>query len=113
MNKLLIKIAITFMYLFTSVLKLINPTNDINKLYKVIPFNTNFLYYLVVLAAILEITASINILLGNKYQDISINFLILFTLLVSFMFYRNKLIPFSSNLSIVGGLLALKSLKGC
>tara|TARA_B100001094_G_scaffold326648_1_gene383200 strand:- start:2263 stop:2619 length:357 start_codon:yes stop_codon:yes gene_type:complete len=114
MNLIVLKVLTTAMFLISGVYKLIDPSIGIAKLMKCSPFlkNDSTVYYIVLLAGIWEIVASMYVYFGSRNnQKLALYSLVVFTILATLLCHfppvGNVYYPFISNVTTIGGLLSL------
>ena len=113
---MLVKLLATLMFLLSGFYKIVDPNPGVNKLQKILPIETKFIYYLILLAGLWELLASVLILVGNDHQIRTASYaLVAFTVLVTALFHfpptGSRYYPFMSNLSTISSLLQLASLS--
>ena len=114
---IVLKLLTTIMFLISGVYKIVDPSISMKKLSKckIVNVKSNILFYVIILAGIWEIVASILIYAGRKQQQIFgcyalATFTVLATLLCHFPPVGFTYYPFISNVTTFGGLLCLAQL---
>lgn len=115
MDNHILKFLLTIMFVISGFRKFKNPDFDMKRLAKHVELSDNLLYYMIVLAGMWEIVSVYAVFQKNKQVQLKgvyslVVFTILVTLLVHFPPVGFSYYPFISNVSTVGGLLALAKL---